>query len=59
MVDPEHGIVVGITRLHYPKLPDQPVMYVSEVFKVVGGRIVKIDDIGLMLEGVTTLGFQH
>jgi hypothetical protein len=59
VVDPERGIVFGVTLLHYPKLPNQPRMYVSEVFKVVGGRIVKIDNIGLMMEGVETLGFTH
>jgi len=59
IVDPEHGIVMGMTLLHYPKLPNQPKMYVSEVFKVIDGKIVKIDNIGLMLEGVTTLGFSH
>jgi len=59
VVDPEHGVVVGITLLHYPKLPNQPKMYVSEVFKVVAGRIVKIDNIGLMLQDVPTLGFSH
>jgi hypothetical protein len=59
VVDPERGIVLGITLLHYPKLPNQPKMYVSEVFKVVGGRITKIDNIGLMLQGVSTLGFVH
>ena len=59
VIDPEHGIVVGMTLLHYRKLPNQPKMYVSEVFKVVAGRIVKIDNIGLMLPGVTTLGFIH
>lgn len=59
VVDPERGIVVGITLLHYPKLPGQPKMYVSEIFKVVRGRIVKIDNIGLMVRGVETLGFVH
>jgi hypothetical protein len=29
------------------------------LFKVVGGRIVKIDNIGLMVQGLTTLGFTH
>jgi len=29
------------------------------VFKVVGGTIVKIDNIGLMMQGLTTLGFSH
>jgi hypothetical protein len=59
VVDPERGIVFGLTLLHYPRLPKQPQMYVSEVFKVVGGRIVKIDNVGLMMEGVETLGFTH
>lgn len=59
VVDPERGIVFGLTLLHYPKLPDQPQMYVSEVFKVVSGRIVKIDNIGLMMKDVPTLGFTH
>jgi hypothetical protein len=59
VVDPERGIVFGLALLHYPRLPKQPRMYVSEVFKVVGGRIAKIDNIGLMMEGVETLGFTH
>lgn len=59
VIDPERGLVFGITLLHYLKSPDQRVMYVSEVFKVVGGKIVKIDNIGLMMQGLTTLGFTH
>jgi len=59
VIDPERGVVLGVTLLHYPKLPKQLRMYVSEVFKVVAGRIVKIDNIGLMLDGVSTLGFIH
>lgn len=59
IIDPDRGIVFGITLLHYPKLPNQPQMYVSEIFKVVGSRIVKIDNIGIMMQGVTTLGFTH
>ncbi len=59
VVDAERGIVFGVTLLHYLKTPDQRVMYVSEVFKVVGGKIVKIDNIGLMMRGVATLGFAH
>jgi hypothetical protein len=31
----------------------------GEIFKVVAGRIVKIDNIGLMMEGVSTLGCIH
>jgi len=59
VIDADRGIVFGVTLLHYLKTPNQSVMYVSEVFKVVGGRIVKIDNIGLMMPGVTTLGFIH
>lgn len=59
VIDPQRGIVVGITLLHYPKNPNEAKMYVSEIFKVVSGRIVKIDNIGLMLQGVSTLGFSH
>ena len=59
VIDPERGVVLGVTLLHYPKLPQQRRMYVSEIFKVVAGRIVKIDNIGLMMEGVSTLGFIH
>jgi hypothetical protein len=59
VIDPERGVVFGVTLLHYLKTPNQQQMYVSEVFKVVGGRIVRIDNIGLMMQGVTTLGFTH
>jgi hypothetical protein len=45
--------------IHYPKSPDQSVMYVSEVFKVVAGKIVKIDNIGLMMREIETIGFVH
>jgi hypothetical protein len=59
VIDPDRGIVFGVTLLHYLKTPNQSVMYVSEVFKVVRGTIVKIDNIGIMMQGVTTLGFVH
>jgi hypothetical protein len=59
VIDAERGIVFGVTLLHYPQLPKQPQMSVSEIFKVVNGRIVKIDNIGLMMSGVHTLGFVH
>ncbi len=51
VIDTERGIVFDVTLLHYLKTPNQSVMYVSEVFKVVGGKIVKIDNIGLMMQG--------
>jgi hypothetical protein len=59
VIDVEHGVVFGVTLLHYLKNPTPSQMYVSEVFKVVGGRIVRIDNIGLMMQGVSTLGFVH
>lgn len=59
VIDVERGIVVGITLLHYLNNPGQPTMYVTEVFKVVGGKIVQIDNIGLMQGNMSTLGFVH
>jgi hypothetical protein len=58
VIDPERGIVFGVSLLHFNR-PDQAHMYVSEIFKIVGGRIVRIDNIGLMIDGVATLGFTH
>jgi len=57
VIDEERGIVVGITLLQTTR-PNQSKMYVSEVFKVVDGRIVTIDNIGLVQQ-ITTLGFTH
>lgn len=59
VVDPERGVVFAVTLLHYLRNPQPAQMYVSEVFKVVGGRIVHIDNIGLMMQGTSTLGFVH
>jgi len=59
IVDAERGIVFGLTLLLYPKSPNQQRMYVSEIFKVVNHKIVQIDNIGLMMQGVTTNGFVH
>jgi hypothetical protein len=54
VIDPEHGIVLGITLLMYAN----QVMYVSEVFKVEQGRITHIDNIGLVKPGLEhTTGF--
>ena len=47
------------TLLHYLQAATPSQMYVSEVFKVVGGRIVRIDNIGVMMTGVSSLGFVH
>lgn len=57
VIDPESGIVFGVTLLLYD---DGRQMYVSEVFRIVAGRIALIDNIGLMLDPpVETLGFTH
>jgi hypothetical protein len=54
VIDVEHGIVNGMTLLMYPN----QVMYVSEVFRVEGGRITHIDNIGLVKPGLEhTTGF--
>jgi hypothetical protein len=54
VIDVEHGVVFGITLLMYAN----QAMYVSEVFKVEKGRIVHIDNIGLMKPGLEhTTGF--
>jgi hypothetical protein len=34
-------------------------MYVSETFKVINHKVVQIDNIGLMMPGVSTIGFIH
>jgi hypothetical protein len=54
IIDVERGIVLGITRLMYAN----QVMYVSEIFKVETGRIVHIDNIGIVRPGLNyTTGF--
>jgi len=59
IVDAERGIVLGFTLLLYPKSPNQQRMYVSEIFKVVDHKVVQIDNIGLMMQGVATTGYIH
>ncbi len=59
VIDEERGIVIGITLLHYLKSPSNAKMYVWKVFKVVNGKITRIDNIGLMQDGLTALGFSH
>ena len=57
VIDPESGIVFGVTLLLYD---DGRQMYVSEIFRIVGGKIALADNIGLMLDPpVETLGFTH
>ena len=57
LVDPERGIVVAYSILHYANSNRR--MQINEVFKILGGRIRLIDNIGLMGEGITTSGFTH
>lgn len=59
VIDPERGIVFGLTLLHYLSGPTPRQMYVSEIFKVVNGRITRIDNIGLMMTDTETMGFAH
>lgn len=47
VIDVERGIILGITLLMYAN----QVMYVSEIFKVESGRIVHIDNIGIVKPG--------
>lgn len=54
IIEPDRGIVVGITLLHFP---NNGAMYVSEVFKVLDGKIILIDNLPVMLQGAETLGF--
>ncbi len=54
VIDVERGIVVGITLLLY----SNQVMYVTEISKVEKGRIVHIDNLGLVRSGLEhTTGF--
>ena len=55
IVDPERGIAVGYTVLLYRG--DNRPMYVSEVFKIVNGKIRMIDNIGLKAEGIKAMNF--
>ena len=55
LVDPERGIVAGYAILYYGGNPMR--MQISEIFKILDGRIRMVDNIGLMEEGITTSGF--
>ena len=59
VIDAERGSVFGLTLLHYLNRPGPSQMFESEVFRVVGRKIVRIDNTGLMMQGVATLGFIH
>ena len=53
VIDPKHGIVIGYTILLYKN--NTPPMYVSEVFKILDGKIRMIDNIGIKKGGVKAL----
>ncbi len=55
LADPEHGIAVGYTLLLYQD--GTPPMYVSEVFKILKGKIRQIDNIGLKAAGMKPVNF--
>ena len=57
VVDPEHGIVIGYTLLLYKG--DSAPMYVSEVFKILDGKIRMIDNMGLKAEGMQEVHFSQ
>jgi hypothetical protein len=54
LIDPERGIVVGYSILHYA---NGRRMQINEIFKILDGRIRLVDNIGLMGEGFETSGF--
>ena len=54
LVDPERGIVIGYSILAFP---NNHQMQINEVFKILGGRVRLIDNIGLMGEGIKSSGF--
>lgn len=56
IIEPERRIVVGITLLHFP---NNRQMYVSEVFKVMDGKIMLIDNLPLFLTDTESLGFPY
>jgi hypothetical protein len=55
LVDAERGVVIAYSILYYAGSDRR--MQISEVFKILGGRIRLIDNIGLMGQGMTTSGF--
>lgn len=55
VVDQEHGVVAGYTLLLYKN--DNAPMYVSEVFKILDGKIRMIDNIGLKSDTMLVVPF--
>ena len=54
IIEPERGIIHGVTLLH---MGNGRQMYVNEVFKVLDGKIVLIDNLPVMMDDAETLGF--
>ena len=54
VVDTERGIAIGYTLLLYPNDRE---MLISEIFKVLDGRIRLVDYIGIVDNGIKTTGF--
>ena len=49
--------MIGYAILYYGSSPRR--MQINEIFKILDGRIRMVDNIGLMEEGITTLGFSQ
>jgi hypothetical protein len=57
LIDPERGIVIGYAILYYGDSPRR--MQINEVFKILDGRLRMVDNIGMMIDGITTSGFSQ
>ena len=57
LIDPERGIVIGYAVLYYGDSPRR--MQINEVFKILDGRLRMVDNIGMMIDGITTSGFSQ
>ncbi len=57
LTDEERGIVIAYSILHYSNTTKK--MQINEVFKIIGGRIRMIDNIGLMQDAILTSGFTN
>ena len=55
LIDTENGVAAGYTLLLYQN--GSAPMYVSEVFKLFGGKVQMIDNIGLKMDGLQAMNF--
>lgn len=55
LIDADRGIVIAYSILHYSNTTKK--MQINEVFKIIGGKIRMIDNIGLMQDEILTSGF--